>query len=87
MYLMDEHAERDVSSSGSEAYKCSEAILSFREGSIVNLRNIQIIAYAHLNSTEFSKNQGMCSLQTQISSFTFHVLNFRIIKLNNKLSL
>ncbi|VDK75464.1 unnamed protein product [Litomosoides sigmodontis] len=69
MYLMDEHAEHDVSSSGSEAYKCSEAIFSFREGSTINLRNIRIIAYAHLNSTEFSKNQeyGICQLDIHTS--------------------
>lgn len=63
IYLMDEHAEHDVSSSGNEAYMCSEAVLSFKGGSTINLHNIRLIAYAHLNSTEFYKNQGMVYLQ------------------------
>ncbi|CAG9534369.1 unnamed protein product [Cercopithifilaria johnstoni] len=69
IYLMDEHAEHDVSSSGDEAYKCSEAILSLRKGSTVNLRNIRLIAYAHLNTTQFSKNQeyGVCQLDIHTS--------------------
>ncbi|KAL3990289.1 Lysosome-associated membrane glycoprotein (Lamp) family protein [Acanthocheilonema viteae] len=69
MYLMDEHAEHDVTSSGSEAYKCSEAILSFRGGSTINLHNIRLIAYVHLNTTEFSENQeyGICQLDVRTS--------------------
>uniref|UniRef100_A0A0R3RWM7 CUB domain-containing protein n=1 Tax=Elaeophora elaphi TaxID=1147741 RepID=A0A0R3RWM7_9BILA len=69
MYLMDEHAEHDVSTSGNEAYKCSEAILSFRGGSTVNLHNIRLVAYAHLNATEFTENQeyGICQLDVRTS--------------------
>ncbi|VDO24453.1 unnamed protein product [Onchocerca flexuosa] len=69
IYLMDEHAELDVSTSIDEAYKCSEVILSFRGGSTINLHNTRLIAYAHFNTTEFPGNQeyDICQLDVRTS--------------------
>ncbi|KAM3728391.1 LAMP family protein [Dirofilaria immitis] len=69
MYLMDEHAELDGSTNINEAYKCSELILSFGNGTAVNLHNIRLTAYAHLNTTEFPGNQeyDICQLDVRTS--------------------
>lgn len=75
MYLMDEHAELDVSTSGNEAYKCSEAVLSFKEGCTVNLQNIRLIAYAHLNTTKFPENQGKVFSAETNFRFTSEIAN------------
>ncbi|EFO20108.2 hypothetical protein LOAG_08381 [Loa loa] len=69
MYVMDEHAELDVSTSSNEAYKCSEAVLNFKGGSTVTFHNIRLIAYARLNTTDFPENQeyDICQLDVRTS--------------------
>ncbi|VDO13804.1 unnamed protein product, partial [Brugia timori] len=73
MYLMDKHAELDVSASSNGAYKCSETILSFEGGSAVTLHNVRLTAYAHFNTTEFPENQvavteyNICQLDVRTS--------------------
>uniref|UniRef100_A0A915Q7X3 Lysosome-associated membrane glycoprotein 1 n=1 Tax=Setaria digitata TaxID=48799 RepID=A0A915Q7X3_9BILA len=69
VYVMDEHAELGVNTDKNEAYKCSEVVLSFRDGATVNFHNTRLIAYAHLNATEFPENQkySICQLDVRTS--------------------
>lgn len=55
---MDRHAELEVDAIASEAYRCSDTALSLEGGSTIHLKNMRVIAYAHMNTTDFPKDQG-----------------------------
>ncbi|VDM30174.1 unnamed protein product [Toxocara canis] len=67
-YVRSDHAETEVGAEGKNAFKCSDSALGFVDAT-VNLKNLRVIAFANLNSTDFPTEQQFeqCSLDARTS--------------------
>ncbi|VDK47055.1 unnamed protein product, partial [Anisakis simplex] len=67
-YVSSDHAELEIGAEEKNAFKCSDSALGFVDAT-VNLKNLKVIAFANLNSTDFPKEQQFeqCSLDVRTS--------------------
>lgn len=67
-YIRSDHAEVEIGAEEKNGFKCSDSPLSFIDAT-VNLKNLRVIAFANLNSTDFPSEQQFeqCSLDARTS--------------------
>ncbi|MFH4974030.1 hypothetical protein AB6A40_000739 [Gnathostoma spinigerum] len=69
-YLKNADADSEVEAEDKNGFKCSNSALGFENGTAIELKNLRVIAFANLNSTDFPSGQmfEQCSLDERTST-------------------